>query len=327
MIIPDHFLMGSILGISHPASDGYVLVASIAGSLLPDIDLLHGCSGTIGYLDKHRTYTHSIWLSPVLSFLLAISIYAISFALHILGVKMVDSIVILWLWCFIGVMGHLLVDVLNSFGTTIWWWFNNNDSPAARVAKDLVFECDVIFTSILVFGLFMMIVLHFFYNIERYPIAIITAMTLIFYIGLRMRSRVDFRKRVWGQYDHLAGKVSKSSFVPAGWWRWKAILETQNVNYVVLQNKQELEEEEKAKVSIPDRMSCREVDVFIKYARHLDVQVESTSLKMYNLIYSPQIYPFNGSFIDQNKPVIKIGKLPKLWELRKWKQLLTEYPY
>ena len=51
MIIPDHILMGSIIGLSSQPFNGYILAASIGGSLLPDIDLVHGGPGTVGYLD------------------------------------------------------------------------------------------------------------------------------------------------------------------------------------------------------------------------------------------------------------------------------------
>ena len=207
MIISDHLLMGSVIGLSGQPFDGYILAASIGGSLLPDIDLVHGSAGTIGYLDKHRTYTHSIWLAPVFSFLPAIIIYGGSFVLKFLfGFRPVDSVLTLWLWCFLGALGHLLVDILNPFGTTIWW------PKKDRVATDVLFTFDPAFAFILILGLVVMLRKLFlpdWIGMERYQIALVTILVLVVYVLLRIRDRIDFKKNVKDQFEHLLEKAKK----------------------------------------------------------------------------------------------------------------------
>jgi len=318
-IIPDHFLMGSIIGLSSQSFDKYILLAAIGGSLLPDIDLVHGAPGTVGYLDKHRTYTHSLWLAPALSFILSLIIYRGSF---LFGQQPVDSVLTLWPWCLLGAAVHLLADILNPFGTTLWW------PKKVRVAYDILFEFDPAFSFILILGISVMLLKKFFFpdriEPERYQIALITALVLAVYILLRVLSRRDFKKKIEDKFKDLLEKTKKASFVPAGLWRWKAILETEDKHYVIRQQSQNLNREENPKTdlsALPNYMQVNEVvDIYKKYARHLDVLVENKRLTLSNLVYSSKVLPLIGCFADPKEPLIKIGK-------PKWLRVLCERHY
>ncbi len=313
-ILPDHFLMGSIIGLSSQSFDKYILLAAIGGSLLPDIDLVHGAPGTVGYLDKHRTYTHSLWLAPALSFLLSLILYGGSF---LFGQQPVDSVLTLWPWCLLGAAVHLLADILNPFGTTLWW------PKQDRVAYDILFEFDFAFSFILILGIIVMLLKPDRFGPKRYQIALITALVLTVYILLRVLSRIDFKKKIEDKFKDLLEKTKKASFVPAGLWRWKAILETEDKHYVIRQQSQNLNCEENPKTdlsALPNYMRVNEVDIYNKYARHLDVKVKNEYLTLSNLVYSSKVLPLIGCFADPKEPLIKIGK-------PKWLRVLCERHY
>lgn len=313
MTILEHFLIGSIIGLSFEPFDGYILTAAVGGSLLPDIDLAHGSPGTIGYLDKHRTYTHSLWLAPAFSFLLSLIINGGSFLLNFLFEwQPVDSVLTLWPWCFLGTAVHLLLDILNPFGTTLWW------PKKDRVATDILFEFDPAFDFILILGITIMLWKHF----SHHQIALITALALTVYILQRVLSRIDFKKKVKNRFKDLLKNAKKASFVPAGLWRWKAILETEDKHYIIRKRKQgqNLYCELKPKTVLPQRMLVKEVDTYKKYARHLDVQVKNERLILSNLIYSSKVFPLIGCFAGPGKPLIKIG-------IPKWCRVLYERYY
>jgi len=312
--------MGTMIGLWHPVFDGYILAVSIGGSLLPDIDLVHGGPGTIGYLEKHRTYTHSIFLAPILSILLSSIVYGISFPLKVLfGFNPSGSFLALWLWCLLAVLSHLLVDILNSFGTMIWWRPYKED----RVAKDILFEFDPVFTIILFAGSIIMIIDLIYphaFKLERSHTAIITACLLMGYIFFRAWSRKDFKNKATDRYRGILDKIWSISIVPAGLWRWKAILEGEEAHYIIRQKSKKFSCEEKPKTPIPREMDCKEVGIYKNYARHLDVQVNENNLILHNLVYSPKVLPFYGSFHDVNNPSIKIEK-------PNWLKVLFKYPY
>ena len=125
---------------------------------------------------------------------------------------------------------------------------------------------------------------------------------------------------------NLLEETKGASFVPAGLWRWKAILETEDKHYVIRLHSQNLNCEESPKTdlsALPPHMLVKEVDIYNKYARYLSVQVQYDRLSMSNLIYSLKVFPFTGCFADPKKPLIKIGK-PKCLQ---WLRVLCERHY
>ncbi|HVO67025.1 MAG TPA: metal-dependent hydrolase [Syntrophales bacterium] len=309
--------MGSIIGLSFEPYNGYIVAAAIGGSFLPDIDLAYGGPGTAGYLDKHRTYTHSLWLAPAFSFILSLILYGGSFLLKFLfEMQPVDSFLTLWLCCFLGNAVHLLVDILNPFGTTLWW------PKKDKIAIDILFEFDPAFTLTLILGIVVMLRKHFLPDqiwLEIYQIALITSLILLMYILLRVLKRIDFKKKVIDKFKDLLTDVKKESFVPAGLWRWKAILETEEKHYVIRQQSQNLTCEVKPKTNLP-HSQVKEIKIYKQYARHLDVHVKNDHLILSNLVYPSKVLPLIGCFASPGKPLIKIEK-------PKWLRVLYERNY
>ncbi|HLS66021.1 MAG TPA: metal-dependent hydrolase [Pseudogracilibacillus sp.] len=85
-----------------------VFVGTVAGSLAPDFDTVLKLKNNATYIRNHRGFTHSIpmvifwglFISAVIYFLIP----EISF-LH------------LWLWTFLAVILHVVVDIFNAYGT------------------------------------------------------------------------------------------------------------------------------------------------------------------------------------------------------------------
>lgn len=309
MTVVEHLFTGLFIGEAIEHKSLYIALASVLGSLLPDVDIVHGRPGTIGYLDKHRTYTHSLWFAIASSFMLSLFLFVLY---SFLNCKFRPDYILILLGCLSGTIVHLLFDVLNAFGTSIWW------PQKDRIAIDILYEFDLAVSVIMLIGT----VIHYWTRVEEYRFALIVTFSLmpILYALLRFISRIYFKKRVKNKFWHLLNQETKASFVPASLWRWKAILETEDRHYVIREHRRDLNCEVRPKTDIPRDMQVKEVNIYKKYARHLDVRVRNKSLHLSNLIYSLNLYPLTGCFVDSGNPLIKIGK-------PKWLRLLRERRY
>lgn len=85
-----------------------VLVATIVGSQIPDIDTVLKLRNNATYIRNHRGITHSIpavLLWPTLIVALLYLFFPEANLIH------------LWLWTFLAVSLHVIVDIFNSYGT------------------------------------------------------------------------------------------------------------------------------------------------------------------------------------------------------------------
>jgi inner membrane protein len=112
-----HITMGIALGglatldpvaVSHPATAQAIMAGAIAGSLAPDLDTILKLQNNATYIRNHRGITHSIpavMLWPLLIILMVTFFFPTANLLH------------LWIWTFIAVILHVLVDIFNAYGT------------------------------------------------------------------------------------------------------------------------------------------------------------------------------------------------------------------
>lgn len=119
------------------------ITATVVGAMFPDIDLLTSLIRRDGFatLEWHRWVTHSLLCLP----LFAMALAALTrWRLRRRGIAG-PSWAALVLMCAAGLASHILLDLPTSYGTMIW-------SPLsdARVALDLVFILDFLFTGIVV---------------------------------------------------------------------------------------------------------------------------------------------------------------------------------
>jgi membrane-bound metal-dependent hydrolase YbcI (DUF457 family) len=116
--------------------------AVMAGAMFPDSDVLRDLfsHNELLMITWHRSVTHSLLLLPGWSLLLALAIGAIA-RWRKWNAPSVGKLTGL---CAIGILSHILLDLVTTFGTMIW-------SPLAwsRPAWDILFIIDFTFTAIL----------------------------------------------------------------------------------------------------------------------------------------------------------------------------------
>lgn len=120
----------------HPATATAVVAL---GSVLPDADNAASLLGSELYLRVHRGLSHS---------LLGISVSSLVLALLFARFGRLKDAKRLFLLALLGQVSHVLLDLLNAYGTQILQPFSN-----ARLSLDLLFVVDLVFTGIVVAGI------------------------------------------------------------------------------------------------------------------------------------------------------------------------------
>src|SRR6266446_4336071 len=134
---------GEDLFASHPMNRGRILTWSLMlGAIFPDSDVFRDTfsSDRLLIITWHRSITHSLLMLPLWALLLA----AITRAFANSRKWQAPSFAALTAIYAVGILSHILLDLVTSFGTMIW-------SPLkwSRPAWDLVFIVDFTLTAIL----------------------------------------------------------------------------------------------------------------------------------------------------------------------------------
>jgi membrane-bound metal-dependent hydrolase YbcI (DUF457 family) len=134
---------GEDLFASHPMNRGRILTWSLMlGAIFPDSDVLRDTfsSDRLLIITWHRSITHSLLMLPLWALLLA----AVTRAFANSRKWQAPSFAALTAIYGVGILSHILLDLVTSFGTMIW-------SPLrwSRPAWDLVFIVDFTLTAIL----------------------------------------------------------------------------------------------------------------------------------------------------------------------------------
>lgn len=120
----------------HPATATAVVAL---GSVLPDADHAASLLGSELYLRIHRGLSHS---------LLGISVSSLVVALLFARFGRWKDAKRLFLLALLGQASHVVLDLLNSYGTQVFQPFSD-----ARMSLDLLFVVDLVFTGIVVAGI------------------------------------------------------------------------------------------------------------------------------------------------------------------------------
>ena len=138
-----HGLTGWLVARAIPSENGRreATAAVVIGSLLPDADNVASLFGGELYVRIHRGFSHSFAGLAVTSLLVALILYRFG--------KWKD-LKKLYLLALLGQLSHVLLDLLNAYGTQIFQPFSD-----ARVSFDLLFVVDLVFTGIVVAGIAM----------------------------------------------------------------------------------------------------------------------------------------------------------------------------
>jgi membrane-bound metal-dependent hydrolase YbcI (DUF457 family) len=114
----------------------------VLGAIFPDSDVLREILSSNGMLmiTWHRSITHSLVLLPLWTWLFASATFFIARARK----WNAPSFLLLYLCWFVGILSHIFLDLVTTYGTMIW-------SPIewSRPAWDILFIVDFTFTAIL----------------------------------------------------------------------------------------------------------------------------------------------------------------------------------
>jgi len=120
-----HIVMGIALGglatldpvvASNPATTTSVIIATIIGSQIPDIDTVLKLRNNAVYIRNHRGVTHSIPAVILWPLVILAVLYPVFPEVNLFH---------LWLWTFIAVFLHVFVDIFNAYGTQALRPFTN----------------------------------------------------------------------------------------------------------------------------------------------------------------------------------------------------------
>ena len=120
-----HIVMGVALGglatldpvvHSDPTLFNAVLIGTIVGSHAPDFDTVLKLKNNATYIRNHRGATHSLPAVITWGLLIAGIIYMFVPQVNLLH---------LWMWTFLAVILHVLVDIFNAYGTQAYRPFTN----------------------------------------------------------------------------------------------------------------------------------------------------------------------------------------------------------
>ncbi|MCM3124548.1 metal-dependent hydrolase [Mesobacillus sp. AQ2] len=118
-----------------------VLVATLVGSQIPDIDTVLKLRNNAVYIRNHRGVTHSIPAVLLWPLLISGTIYFFNPEANLLH---------LWIWTFIAVFLHVFVDIFNAYGTQALRPFSSK-----WVALGVINTFDPIIFALHVIGLFL----------------------------------------------------------------------------------------------------------------------------------------------------------------------------
>jgi membrane-bound metal-dependent hydrolase YbcI (DUF457 family) len=148
-----HGIAGALIGKAFCSGDNMFPVKTMSrariitwalmlGAIFPDSDVFRDMIShdELLMITWHRSYTHSLLLMPVFSLVLAAITYAVARSLK-WDAPSFAALVGIYA---VGILSHILLDLVTTFGTMIW-------SPLqwSRPAWDLIFIVDFTFTGIL----------------------------------------------------------------------------------------------------------------------------------------------------------------------------------
>ena len=208
-----HGLVGMVVGLQAGGDISLtngLMMASIVGSVLPDLDIVFLLRGDFVYLQQHRGISHSL---PGAVFLSGLGALALSFfyAGH--------SIISLFSWVLLGVISHLFFDVLNSYGAKVFWPFSSK-----KQMLNLLPLVDPVLISLCLLSLW-----RYSLGYHDYLISLVFAGYLLLRWALRLWVTHIIEARLLQKKAHLRVCVLPSAMDP---FRWDFIIEQRRKNII-----------------------------------------------------------------------------------------------
>lgn len=188
---------------NHHTLSQAVLLGAVIGSNAPDFDIIYRLKGKGSYIRNHRSFSHSLPVLPLWGIAISSFIYPFFPGAGFLH---------LFLWTFLAVFLHVLLDLLNVDGTQILLPIFRN-----WIAFDAIPLIDpyILMLHFLGFGL-----LPFFHNGETF---LVIYVFMSIYLSIRTLSTVLTKRHL---QHHFCNAVRIKLIPHTSWFKWDIIIET-----------------------------------------------------------------------------------------------------
>ena len=215
MDIVTHGITGVLVSRALPGGDkGPMMMAGLMGALAPDLDVIARLWDPMAAITVHRTATHSFLGGAVIAVVVAGLVW---------GLRQ-ESFLRLFGFAYLGLLSHIGLDLLTSFGTAILWPLTNR-----RFALALFYVIDPIF-SMLAVGFLMA---TFRLKEKKVSLAKIGLLGILLYVLVAAAyQRIAFSR--WQVLLNSQGiSPMRSSIIPLfpGPMRWLGVAETAEAFY------------------------------------------------------------------------------------------------
>ncbi len=281
----DHIAAGVVLSQSHSKFRNIpALTISICSQILPDLTVLLDGPGTIFYL-SHRKYTTTLALSPIYSAILIL----VTFLLFNKNVK--NQILPLYILSLMSWVIHVLYDYFNPYGVKLFWPFSGK-----IYSLDLIFEFDPVymFISFLILTVAVVSLIKYKRVVKLKSIYLLATTYLVYaFISffIKLNTIEEYKNYIIKKYPESVYLET----IPRSFWRWKGIAQDSSTFFVIVkENEKIVDKVYDSESEIP--LAIKDDDAFHKYldyARYPVVMKDSVSLRITNLVYSPDTYLLN----------------------------------
>ncbi len=293
----DHISMGALISSSTNKFNLPLFMLVLISSILPDGPIIFiGGPGTIEYL-LHRSYSHSILLAPVYSFILTL----LMFTLFKKYLK--NKFIVLYSFSLLAVLSHILLDLITPFGIELFYPFSNK-----LYSLDILHSFDPIFLSISIIVLITFACFLYTRNIKFRTITRILSFLYIFYFIFTLISKLYVSNKY---KEYLADKIPQANYIstiPRTFWRWKGIASNKDNYYAIVENNGIISHSiYNKKTDIPNTIQeDLTYKKFMKYARYPIMTLENNKVIFSNLIYSPDTYKLSYK-LDKNYDIVEVN--------------------
>ncbi|MFA8440124.1 metal-dependent hydrolase [Pueribacillus sp. YX66] len=214
-----HIVMGIGLGglatldpvVSHdPALHQMIMAGTIIGSNAPDFDTILKLRSNAVYLRHHRGISHSIPAILLWPILITLTLYTLAPTMNVLH---------LWLWTFLAVVLHVLVDLFNAYGTQALRPFSHK-----WIAFGIINTFDPFIFGLHLFGIILWLI-----GYEPAPVFISIYMFLIVYYVWRSYVHHLLVKQVKRKINDVEEVIVSPTL---NWNKWHIAVKTKDKFYV-----------------------------------------------------------------------------------------------
>jgi inner membrane protein len=192
-----------------PIAMSAVLWAASLGSQAPDFDfVIRIFFGDVAYLKHHRGISHSIpawFVWP-------------TFLAGVLWLFFPGYYGLLWWWSFWGVVVHVGMDLLTTYGTAAFWPLSKR-----RYGWDILMIVDLVLWALGALGIWLWVTGREPERVLQY-----TVVPALLYLLLRVGVQLYLRWRVKSFYKKAGVDIGRISVIPfLGLFRWNLVVESE----------------------------------------------------------------------------------------------------